>query len=163
LSNIWYLLPWIYCYVHDFLCWVFLTLLQVSSYVVRLDGVDVQDWGRMIVVSTRGYLDASLHLCLLLESSCRLWFRTFSGFCLFSFVGLFLRNFGVYDGVPWDVEILVLCCFTLWIWCDYFIIIKMNYECFLNIEGVAPWTLYFSVELLLRFACGGLRVLPRLL
>jgi hypothetical protein len=44
LLNIWYLVPWIYSYVHDFLCWVFLTLLRVSAYAICLGGVGSDLW-----------------------------------------------------------------------------------------------------------------------
>jgi len=52
--DIWHLLPLIYSYVHAFLFWVFLTLLRITAYAILLGCVNVLDWGRVIVVSTRG-------------------------------------------------------------------------------------------------------------
>jgi hypothetical protein len=154
LLNVWYM---IFFTLNLFLC-SWLSMLRISHPFVGFRLCHFIGWYRCVGLRTRDRREYSrvawrfLVLCLLLESSCRLWFRILTRFLFSFFCWIILRNHNVYDDIPCDVEMLVLCCL-------FYTPLRlfMNFEnelyMFWIIESVTSWTLYLSIELLFNIVC----------
>jgi hypothetical protein len=108
-----------------------------------------EDWGRVIVWVLGDSLTL-LAFWLLLKSSCRLWFRTLSGFLFIYFCWIIMRTRMCMMIYLWDVEMLFYFINPLWLF--------MNFEKWimhvLDYWRRSTYNLVFISDLLLNNTCG---------